>query len=226
MNGPPLMNSRPAGGDREREQTLNSGEILPFFDAIFAVAFTLLATSVPDRLIEGMDDVAGLMLAISAFLLNGITVLLYWFKLRRLLVVARVVHPSQMALILVSLVSIVVLPRLSALAFLYGDGQGNLFAWSASQVANMVFLGVLFLFDGICLLFALSLRRHRHRRSHTDRELDTAIQAQRLGFGALLILAALELLFTWFNNEYVLLVPLVLLAEELLVARRFATLSR
>jgi len=141
MNGPPLMNSRPAGGDREREQTLNSGEILPFFDAIFAVAFTLLATSVPDRLIEGMDDVAGLMLAISAFLLNGITVLLYWFKLRRLLVVARVVHPSQIALILVSLVSIVVLPRLSALAFLYGDGQGNLFAWSASQVANMVFLG-------------------------------------------------------------------------------------
>lgn len=220
------MNSRPRGHDRENELVLKSSEILPFFDAIFAVAFTLLATSVPDRLIAGMEDVGELMLAITAFLLNGITVLLYWFKLRRLLVVSRVVHPIQMALILISMVSIVVLPRLSALAFLYGDGQGNLFSWSSSQVANMVFLGILFLFDGFCLLFALSLRRHRHRQAHTDRELDTAIQAQRLGFMALLILALLELLFTWFNNEYVLLVPVVLLAEELLVAHRFARLSR
>lgn len=214
------------GHDKEGRHHLSSREILPFFDAIFAVAFTLLATSVPERLMTGLSGVGHLMLAITIFLLNGITVLLYWFKLRRLLVISRVVHPSQMAIILISLVTIVVLPKLSALALYHGNGQGNLFSWSPSQVVNMVFLGILFLFDGFCLLFALSLRRHTSRQSHTSQELETAIQTQSLGFVALLILAAMELLFTWFNNEYVLLVPLILLAEELLVARRFATLSR
>jgi uncharacterized membrane protein len=212
--------------DRGRQNRLHSREILPFFDAICAVAFTLLAYSVPERLMAGISGVGYLMLTISAFTLNGLTVLLYWFKLRRLLVISRVLHTSQIAIILVSMLTIVVLPKLSALALYHGNGQGNLFAWTPTQIANMVFLGVLFLFDGFCLLFALSLRRHQPRQAHTNKELETAIQAQLLGFVVMLILAAMELLFTWFNNEYVLLVPLVLLVEELLVARRFAQLSR
>lgn len=213
------------GNGRGGHQPLSSREILPFFDAIFAVSFTLLATSVPERLMMGLDGVGHLMLAISVYLLNGITVLLYWFKLRRLIVISRIVQPIQLAIILISLVTIVVLPRLSALALIYGDGTGNIFSWSPSQIVNVVFLGLLFLFDGFCLLFALSLRQHRHRRTHTNRELETAIQAQRMGFVMLLILAVMELMFSWFNNEYVLLVPIVLLTEELLVARRFAMLS-
>jgi len=211
---------------KEGQHRLRSREILPFFDAIFAVAFTLLAYSVPERLMAGISGVGYLMLTISVFMLNGLTVLLYWFKLRRLLVISRVVHTSQIAIILVSMLTIVVLPKLSALVLYYGNGQGNLFAWTPTQIANMVFLSVLFLFDGFCLLFALSLRRHQPRQAHTNKELETAIQAQLLGFVVMLILAAMELLFTWFNNEYVLLVPLVLLVEELLVARRFARLSR
>ena len=118
-----------------------------------------------------------------------------------------------------------VLPKLSALVLYYGNGEGNLYAWSTAQIVNVVFLGVLFLFDGLCLLFALSLRRHQPRHAHTSNELETAIKAQLLGFMALLILAVMELLFTWFNNEYVLLVPLILVVEELLVARWFARLS-
>ncbi|MEI7953126.1 MAG: hypothetical protein WCH37_10685, partial [Synechococcaceae cyanobacterium ELA182] len=38
-------------------------------------------------------------------------------------------------------------------------------------------------------------------------------------------LGAMELLFSWFNNQYVLMVPLVLLLEELLVARSFSRSS-
>lgn len=220
MNGPSHRH------DRAAQHRLQSSEILPFFDAIFAVAFTLLAYSLPERLMTGIAGVGLLMLAITVFVLNGLTVLLYWFKLRRLLVISRQVHASHMAIILISLVTIVVLPKLSALALYYGNGEGNLFAWSPAQIVNMVFLSVLFLFDGFCLLFALSLRRHQPRQSHTNKELETAIKAQLLGFTALLILAAMELLFTWFNNEYVLLVPVVLLTEELLVARWFADLSR
>ena len=220
------MTSPAQRDEKAGQHHLQSSEILPFFDAIFAVAFTLLAYSVPERLTTGVAGVGMLMLAITIFVLNGLTVLLYWFKLRRLLVISRRVDANQIAIILISLVAIVVLPKLSALALYYGNGEGNLFSWSPAQIVNMVFLSVLFLFDGFCLLFALSLRRHRPRQAHTTKELETAIKAQLLGFAALLILAVMELLFTWFNNEYVLFVPLILIAEELLVARWFAELSR
>jgi hypothetical protein len=49
-----------------------------------------------------------------------------------------------------------------------------------------------------------------------------ALQAQVFGFGVLLLLAIMELFLVWFNNEFVGLVPLVLLGEEVLVARRFS----
>ncbi len=204
---------------------LRSLEVLPLFDGVFAVAFTLLASSVPEQLTMGIGGVGNLLLAIASFLLNGVAVLLYWFKLRRLVVIARQLTPVQVVLGFASMLTIVVLPKLSALALVYGSGTGNLFAWTPAQEVNMVFLGALFLFDGFCLLFALSLRRHRPRSGHTQQELTTAIEAQALGFAVLLLLGALEVLFSWFNNQYVLLVPLVLLLEELLVARRFGRRS-
>jgi uncharacterized membrane protein len=226
--GQPASNSQQGhyrlahGHSHHGRNSLRSSEVLPLFDSIFAVGFTLLAYSVPEQLIAGLSGVGSLSLAITTFLLNGITVLLYWFKLRRLLVIARVVEASQLLIILISMLTIVVLPKLSALALYYGGGEGNIFSWTPAQVVNMVFLGALFLFDGFCLLFALSLSRHRPRFAHTNAELATAIHAQKLGFAVLLVLAAMELLFSWFNNQYVLVVPLVLLMEELVVARRFA----
>ena len=200
---------------------LRSREMLPLFDGVFAVAFTLLASSVPDQLMTGIGGVTSLLLAIASFFLHGVAVLLYWFKLRRLLVIAHQLNPPQVVLSFASMLTIVVLPKLSALALAYGGGSGNVLIWTISQQVNVVFLGALFLFDGFCLLFALSLRRHGPRSSHTQQELTTAIEAQAIGFAVLVMLGVMELLFSWFNNEYVLLVPLVLLLEELLVARRF-----
>jgi len=211
-----------SGHPRATHHGLRSLEVLPLFDGVFAVAFTLLASSVPEQLMMGIDGVGSLLLAIASFLLNGVAVLLYWFKLRRLVVIARHLTPVQVVLGFASMLTIVVLPKLSALALVYGHGTGSLFAWTPAQEVNMVFLGALFLFDGFCLLFALSLRRHRPRSGHTQQELTTAIQAQAIGFAALVTLGAMELLFSWFNNQYVLLVPLVLLLEELLVARSFS----
>lgn len=208
--------------DKRRNYNLPSNDFLPLFDTLFAVAFTLLAYSVPEMLKEGLGGVGELALAIATFLLNGTVVLLYWFKLRRLIAIARVLHPPQLLLGFISILTIVVLPRLSALALYYGGGHGDLSTWTSSQLVNMVFLGSLFLFDGFCLLFALSLRWHRPRSPHTATELTIALQAQTLGFLVLLVMAAMELVFIWFNDEYVLLVPLVLLVEELWVARRFA----
>ena len=215
------MSGRPS----QNHRGLRSQEVLPLFDAVFAVGFTLLASSVPEQLVMGIHGVGSLLLAIASFLLNGVAVLLYWFKLRRLLVIARRLNPLQMVLGFASMLTIVVLPKLSALALIYGGGSGNLSAWTPSQEVNVVFLGALFLFDGLCLLFALSLRGHGPRASHTHQELTTAIKAQAIGFAALVSLGAMELLFSWFNTQYVLLVPLVLLLEELLVARSFSRSS-
>ena len=95
---------------------LRSREMLPLFDGVFAVAFTLLASSVPDQLMTGIGGVTSLLLAIASFFLNGVAVLLYWFKLRRLLVIAHQLNPPQVVLSFASMLTIVVLPKLSALA--------------------------------------------------------------------------------------------------------------
>jgi len=115
---------------------------------------------------------------------------------------------------------VVVLPKFSALALAFGHGSGNLGHWTISQIANVSFLGTLFLFDGLCLLFALSLLDHTMVRRSMQQEVQGAVRAQALGFLVLSVMALMELLLTWFNYEYVLLVPLVLLLEEFVVARK------
>jgi uncharacterized membrane protein len=206
-----------------RLHSLRTSEVLPLFDAVFAVAFTLLAYSVPEELEMGFDGVNGLLLAIASSLFSGIAVLLYWWKMRRLLRICRSLHSEQLLIGFASMLIIVAFPKLSQLALLYGGGQGDLLAWTPSQIVNVLFLGALFLFDGLCLGFALSLRSHQPLQPHSRQLLETAIEAQSVGFAVLMLLAVLELLFNWFNNQYLMLVPLVLLLEELLVVRRMAS---
>jgi uncharacterized membrane protein len=192
---------------------------LPLFDGVFAVALTLLAFSVPERL-GTMGDVTSLYSAILAYGLNGIAILLYWYKLRRLVVLTRALHLQQLLLGLLGLLTVVVLPKFSALALEHGHGQGDLTNWTLAQVSNVSFLGALFLFDGLCLLYAISLLRHGAVRRSDRQHVRAAVRSQAFGFVVLLVMAMMELLLSWFNNEYVLLVPLVLLVEEFLIARR------
>jgi hypothetical protein len=74
------------------------------------------------------------------------------------------------------------------------------------------------------LLFAASLLVHPHVRTLEQVRIRHALKIQVLGALVLLLLGVLELGVTWFNNEYVLLVPLILIAEEWLTAHRFARL--
>ena len=85
-----------------------------------------------------------------------------------LLVIARRLNPVQMVLGFASMLTIVVLSKLSALNLIYGGGSGNLNAWTPSQEVTEVFLGALFLFDGLCLLYALSLRAHGEEADNTE----------------------------------------------------------
>lgn len=204
-----------------RHHQLSAANFLPMFDGVFAVATTLLVYSLPNML-DDRNAQGQLLLPILSFELVGLAVLLYWFKLRRLILMARHLLPIQLLFGVLALVTIVVMPKLASLVLAYGNGSGTLFRWSLSQQVNVSFLTALFLFDGLALLFALSLRDHAHLSPGSARELAIAIECQTLGFAVLVAMAAMELFLIWFNSQFVWLVPLVLVAEEILVARRFS----
>jgi uncharacterized membrane protein len=187
-----------------RHLTLRAGSVLPLFDSVFAVALTL--------------DAQRLITAIAIYGLTGVAVLIYWFKLRRLIELARVLHPPQILLGLLGLMVIVLLPRMAHLVILYGHGVGNLFDWSSAQIVNVTFLSALLVFDGLCLLFALTMVRHRHVHSQARHVMLLVARCQLVGFLLLVSMGVMVLLLRSFNNQYLLLVPLVLFAEECMVA--------
>lgn len=206
-----------------RASLIRSSTVLPLFDSVFGVAFTLLAFSVPDTVMSNMD-VGLLGLSITIYSLSGIAVLIYWFKLRRLVQLARLLLLPQLVLGLVSLLLIVLLPKLVQLVVLHGNGTGNFENWTPSQIVNTIFLASLLLFDALCLIFTLSLMTHPHVRKEEQSRIRQAAWIQGWGTLALAFLGILELGLTWFNTEYVLLLPVILIAEEWFLSRRFARL--
>ncbi len=158
------------GSRRQRDIRTNRGHphhrlpahsVLPLFDTLFGVALTLLAYSLPERLSTSMDA-AALTWAILTYLLAGVAVVVYWYKLRRLVEISRVLFVSQLIFGVAGLLLIVLMPKLAQLVVLYGGGTGDLLHWTPSQIVNTVFLACLLLFDGFCLLFAVSLLGHGH----------------------------------------------------------------
>jgi len=204
---------------RLRHHVLPSAALLPLFDGVFAVALTLLAYNLPDRL-SSVQDGQRLVEVLIGYGLSGISVLIYWYKLRRLIDLAGLLRVRQLLLAFQGLLTIVLFPKLAAIALIYGSGTGSWQHWSSAQVANTTFLAALFLFDGLCLLFALSLL-HRRQRPFRLRLVRLVLLTQAWGLLFLSVLAAMELLFEWFNNQYVFLVPLTLLLEEVALALSF-----
>jgi uncharacterized membrane protein len=176
-------------------------ELLPFLDGVFAVAFTLVALTIPDRISTSSNSLHQLLVILSSSALSSLAVLLYWFKLRRLVVSARLLYLRQLVLLFISLLVLVILPQMASLALRYGQGEGTLFHWTESQAANVFFLGVLFVFDLLVLAFAFSLRHHRLEAVRSSRVVRTSLRAHALGFCALLLLALMELIFLWFNYQ-------------------------
>ncbi len=199
---------------------LSSKGALPLFDSVFSVAVTLLAFSLPDDLEH--TEWGGLLSSIIAFEFIGIAILLYWFKLRRLIEFARVLTLRHLGLIFFSFFAVVLLPKMTELVLIYGGGTGSLSNWTLSQTVNFNFLASLFLVDGLTLLFALSLRRHRFVLKTSLKEIGISVRAQMTGFLLFCGLAAMQLFLPWFNNEFIYAVPIVLLLEEFLVARQFS----
>ena len=199
-----------------RHHSLRSREVLPFYDSVFAVAFTLLAFNLPDRL-GALAGTSQLLNTLAWYGLSAVAVFLYWLKLRRLVLLDRFVQLPQLALIGLGLLTVVLVPRLASLVLRHGIGEGSLLQWTLAQVVNTTCLGFLLLFNSICLLYAISLQRRGSHRRRSDRLLQGVIATQLVGLAAMMVLMVLELSYPWFDNQYVFLLPLILVAEELSV---------
>ena len=201
-----------------RLHTLRASEVLPFYDSVFAVAFTLLAYNLPDRLMA-MAAGAKLLHSMSVYALAGVAVFLYWFRLRRLIEVDRYLQPLQLGLVALALMVVVVLPKLASLVLSHGAGSGSIVNWSQAQVVNTLCLSFLVLINLICLLYARSLQQQRIHRSSSSRFLNGVIRTQSIGLYFNILLIILELSLTWFDTQYLYLLPLTLIAEEIVIAR-------
>ena len=200
-----------------RHHSLRAREVLPFYDSVFAVAFTLLAFNLPDRL-GGAPGSPQLLDILGWYGLSAVAVFLYWLKLRRLVLLDRFLQLPQLGLIALGLLTVVLVPKLASLVLRHGVGAGT-------QVVNTTCLGFLLLFNVVCLLYALSLQARRSHRRRSDRLLQGVINTQLLGLTAMAALVVLELCFTWFDNQYMFLLPLILVAEEISVLRVVYRLS-
>ena len=199
-----------------RHHSLRSREVLPFYDSVFAVAFTLLAFNLPDRI--GMMAGKSLLLdTLGWYGLSAVAVFLYWLKLRRLVLLDRFVQLPQLGLIGLGLLTVVLVPKLASLVLRHGVGVGSLLQWTLAQVVNTTCLGFLLLFNVICLVYAISLKARRSHRRRSDPLLKGIISTQVVGLAAMVVLAILELSFSWFDNQYIFLLPLILVAEEISV---------
>jgi len=204
---------------------LHSHAVLPLFDALFGVALTLLAFALPDHLMNSMD-IRQLAASLATYLLTGIVVVLYWYKMRRLIEMTRLLLAPQLLLGMASILLIVVMPKLTQLVVMHGAGSGDLFRWTPSQIVNTSFLMFLGLYDGTCLLYGHSLVGHTHLNGRYRILLTQYLRTQILGFAALMTLGFLELATDRFNNEYIFLVPAILLAEEWHLSHQNSRLRR
>jgi len=198
-----------------RHHTLRSSEVLPFYDSVFAVAFTLLAYNLPDRLRNGASGT--LLNPLGWYLLTGMAVFLYWLKLRRLVLLDRIVQLPQLGLIAAGLLTVVLIPKLASLVLSHGVGAGNIFHWTLPQIVNTTFLGILVLFNVCCLLYANGLRRRRNHLRQSRPVLRSVVASQWLGMLAMAMLMLMQLAFTWFDTQYVFALPVILIAEEAIV---------
>ena len=213
-----------ARNKRGSHHRLPTNAVLPLFDSLFGVAITLLAFSVPDHLMSVMDTVK-LGQTVSLYMLTGIALTLYWYKLRRLVHISRVLLPTQLILGMISLLLIVMMPKLAQLQAIEGGGFGDLYNWTPSQIVNTIFIFFLAFVDGICYAYTRSLTRHPYIRRRDRLSLRARLHVQAIGFSAMIGLGILEIVSSRFNNEYLLLVPLILLAEEWWLGSKLSTMT-
>jgi uncharacterized membrane protein len=199
-----------------RHHSLRASDLLPFYDSVFAVAFTLLAFNLPDQL-RGSGWALSLLDNLGWYGLSGVAVFLYWLKLRRLVLLDRIVQLPQLGLIAIGLLTVVLIPKLASLVLRHGVGAGTLLHWTLPQVVNTTCLGFLILFNLLCLLYALGLQQRRNHLRQNRPVLKGVIATQWLGMAAMTVLLILELSFSWFDNQYIYVLPLILIIEEAIV---------
>ena len=192
-------------------------EISSLFCTVSAVGLTLLGTSVP-LAASNMGEIHRLHRALAYFFLSAITVILYVFKMETCLGLATHLLLIDQALFSLWLLHIVLCPAFLQLAIKYGKGTGSLGRWTDAQTANMLLLMNFLVLSTTSLTLSLSLCFHPHHQYAPAERMQSRRQWLRIhsgGSGIILFLILLELFTERFNEEFMFLVPIVLLLEGL-----------
>lgn len=155
--------------------------------------------------------------ALMTYALAASTVMLYWFKIRRLLLFTDVLHLLQQFLLCIWLFAIVLVPKFVGLVIDNSGSSGTVHHWTSSQTINCLMLTTYFITDLSCLLFALFLRSCDYLLLRRQ-SLVKLIHTQVVIFLLMCSLIITELFSIKFNGECIYIVPVVLLMEEFWVS--------
>ncbi len=106
---------------------------------MFATALTLLGVSLPSDHVTEVRAFAMLCRTwLLCYMLSAVSVVLYWYKIRRYLYLTREgLTITQQAAVTTLLFSVVLIPKFTTLVVLHGRGGGDINNWTFAQVSNV-----------------------------------------------------------------------------------------
>lgn len=208
-------------------RSMSNEAIGTFIDAIYAIAITLLSLTVPDQ-IHSSSDFEGFASVLTEYAVAFSLLFVFWLDHRRLNSYIESYGRPMLFFLATGLMAACLIPAATALVFRHGDdvtvsvlrktlsGQSS---WSLAEVVDLFYLAVVLGADWSFLMIArLGLRG-------ADGPAATIRFSKHVASLALFVLAGLSLLLPVKNRYFVLVLPLVMFAEQellLLVRGRFA----
>lgn len=201
-----------------------SATLFNMVDGVFAVAITLLPTTLPEHLRHSATN--HLVVVTTSQLLIALTMLLLWLKLRTIVQLKERLNSLDIGCIALILMVAVMIPQSGYLAIQSGHLEGNLWYWSRSQWVNIEYQGLLFLVESALLILSVRMMQSPRARLYPRSLRRWVLTTECIGMVALAILVAIDNFFEGINGLYIYAIPLILIAEEYLCMLRMKVFER
>ena len=182
-------------------------------DGIFAVAITLIPTSLPNTVPPGEGFL--LIENTATFVVVGFTMLLIWHKLRNVLQINPRLFPQELALLGVVLAVVVLIPKSAYLAINSEKAADNLWHWSDAQWVNVEYQFLLLLVEIIILYLTLLAFRKPNALRYSMRTRRSILYTEIAGLSLQILAITSTNIITGVDVRFVYFAPTILMAEEL-----------
>lgn len=149
--------------------------------------------------------------------------LLYWSKVNRLLRFSPTLVPLQQLIVGLWLLFIILIPTTLSMTLIH-KGGGSVYHWTSAQTCNTALVGTYFMMDLGGLAFTSLLHPTLDKALLPSDEPPINIRhlllCQLPGFILLLCLVLIELFYESFNDQFVYIVPMLLILGEVLMWNR------